>query len=779
MEECMKKFLLGILGATLVFGLILTGCESGTADPLSSDAALTSITVNGVEATLGTPAATWSATVPGLVGLPADKLANARVQVSPVGAGAIVYYKACKSGEIPDFVAESTFTFDYGDYLYIEVFSANHDNVLFYQVEIAEAVALINDVTVGGRSASGGTQLSGIPIPKFGNGVGTPGTAWNDENIVEGEVWYGTSQEGSEVTLEVTTKFASTNYQVATGDGSAAPVFAASSGKVTLTDGNFIYVHTSGEGGTQDAYYKIKLTAKDDNLALTSVTINNENMDIGQLGTHSFPGAEAYGNYSNGAELATTGNRSTYNAASLSALNSVTVVATPASQNAVVTYGHTTTERNYLIDFAASGTLGKLKAYEYIALEVTSELGEKGWYKFYAPISTPVVSSITVGSVMVTPGAMTVTPGTFGTTIGGSPAMVLVPPSEMGQSITLTPTLSEGFGGATVEYGFMTSGWGGPALPSTWQASGGFSDGIPSGTNVMIRVTDEDNLAGQQYYAILVAEDGPPPVDTVTIGAVGNSSSFSYDPFVTVTKLGTPNENISAVTAGAVTLKADQLVGPIRATAGAGITVTFAKTTGATPTDNDFVETTDGMYFPPYMETPPAPNYNFADGDAIWVKAVRGTYTNYYKINVTALTVSGPLLTDLLIQGDFDDATYAYGYTATATVGNPAATIESITTPGAVTLSAEKVNSEANAGGFFLVGTDDDATNSVYYTKTTGGAAPSDDAVWVTETSMDWFGMTIYIPPAMTGFANGDVLWARITSASITNYYKIIVTVVE
>jgi hypothetical protein len=293
----------------------------------------------------------------------------------------------------------------------------------------------------------------------------------------------------------------------------------------------------------------------------------------------------------------------------------------------------------------------------------------------------------------------------------------------------------------------------------------------------MLRVTDADNLAGVRYYAILVVQDGPPPVSTVTIGAVGNSSSFSYDPLVTVPNIGTPSDTIDNAVAGAVTLKANQTTGPIRATAGGGITVTFAKTTGAAPADGEFVETSAGMYFPGYFETPPAPDYTFADGDVIWVKAVRGEYTNYYKIAVTVLDVSGPLLTDLLIQGDFDQTFYTYGYTAVATVGKPSTVPGGVTAPGAVTLSAEKIASEANAGGLFLVGTDDDAANSVYYTKTTG-AVPGDGAEWVVETSMDFFGMTIYIPPAMTGFANGDVLWAKITDASsFTNYYKIVVTV--
>ncbi|MDR1215257.1 MAG: hypothetical protein LBK25_01085 [Treponema sp.] len=629
----MKRFLLGILGVTLVFGLMMTGCENGTADPLSSDAALKSITVNGVEATLGTPADTWSATEPGIVGLPQDKLTDAKVAVNPVGAGAKIYYVACKSGALPDFVEASTFTFDYGDSLYIEVFSANHDKVLFYQVEIAEAVALINDVTVGGRSASGGTELSGIPIPQFGNGVGKPGTSLDDPSLEEGEVWYGTSQEGTEVALEVTPKFASTQYLVATGSGSGEPAFEESSGKVTLTNGNFVYIYTTGEGGTQDAYYKIKLTAKDDNRTLTSVTINGDTMDIGQMGTHSFPGAEAYGNYSNGAELATTGNRSTYTAAALSNLSAVTVAATPASNKSTVTYGHATDERSYLVDFGTSGSLGKLKADEYIALEVTSELGDKGWYKFHTPLSS--VSSVSIGTSSITPGKYAVRNGTFGVNFTGTSPMVLVSPTELA-SASLTVTKAAGFENAVIEYALGTGG-----LPSTWSLT---PPAIADGVSVMIRVTDTANIGGSpsyegyQYFGILVVQDGPPSINTVGVGAVGSLASFSYEPLVTVTNLGTPGATINTAVAGSVTLQADQLSGPIQATAGAGITITFAKTDGTAPDDSSFTPTTGGgtfSYWPPYIDNPPTPSYDFANGDVIWVKAVRGSNTNYYKIVVT------------------------------------------------------------------------------------------------------------------------------------------------
>jgi hypothetical protein len=757
----MKRFLLGILGVTLVFGLMMTGCENGTADPLSSDAALKSITVNGVEATLGTPADTWSATEPGIVGLPQDKLTDAKVAVNPVGAGAKIYYVACKSGALPDFVEASTFTFDYGDSLYIEVFSANHDKVLFYQVEIAEAVALINDVTVGGRSASGGTQLSGIPIPKFGNGVGKPGTALDDPSLEEGEVWYGTSQEGTEVTLEVTPKFASTPYLVATGNGSGEPAFEESSGKVTLTSGNFIYIHTTGEGGTQDAYYKIKLTAKDDNRTLTSVTINGDTMDIGQMGTHSFPGAEAYGNYSDGAELATTGNRSSYTAAALSNLSAITVVATTASDKSTVTYGHATDERSYLVDFGDSGSLGKLKADEYIALEVTSELGEKGWYKFQTLL--PSISSVSVGTVTnITPGKYAIRNGTFGVNFTGTATVVLVPPDELASaSLTLTVTKATGFENATIEYGT------GNGLPSNWNST---PPAITDGLTVIIRVTDTTNIGGApsyegyQYFGVVIAKDGPPEITSLQVGAIFNWNTYGYDPVVLITNKGTSSADKDTVTAGSVVLTNSQAeeAMPILGTAGTGIDITFAKTTGAVPDDTEFEETIAPNYTSTFVHTP---SYNFADGDVIWVKAVRGSYTNYYKINVSVVDVSGSLLSSMPIQGDFNFMDFSYGYTATANLGKPAETLAGITTPGAVTLETAKVTS--NTGGLYTNGTA--GTNDTVSVARTTGADPVEE---------DWQTIVAMAEPPHYVFANNDILWVKVVNATEqTTYYKIVVTV--
>jgi hypothetical protein len=201
---------------------------------------------------------------------------------------------------------------------------------------------------------------------------------------------------------------------------------------------------------------------------------------------------------------------------------------------------------------------------------------------------------------------------------------------------------------------------------------------------------------------------------------------------------------------------------PILGTAGSGISLTFAKTTGAAPAEADFAETIAPNWVDIYAHTP---TYQFVDGDVIWVKAIRGIYTNYYKINVTVVDVSGPLLTDLLIQGDFDFISFSYGYTANANLGKPSATLADITTPGAVTLDAEKVNSNSN--GLYTNGTA--GTDDTVSVARTTGVAPVEE---------DWEAIVAMQEPPHYVFANNDILWVKVVNLEEqATYYKIVVTV--
>ncbi|MDR1902085.1 MAG: hypothetical protein LBQ88_07395 [Treponema sp.] len=674
-----KQKFFGILGCfMLVFALGLSGCDN-VADPLSSDAALTAISVNGVNAvSLGTPSADWGTVVAGYVVMPSDKVVNAPVAVTKAADDAIVYYNASKAGQVPEFVEESTFTFEYGDSLWVEVFSGNYDAVLIYKIDIRGQSPIINDITLNGRSATGGQHLSGIPYPQVGTGVGTPNASYSD--AVAGEVWFGTEEANIAQPLTVAAEEGTAFGYAVTDDAATVPTtFTPGSDTMSITpvDGKYLVLKANvpdAPNGGDTLYYKIKLVAKSADLRLKKVTIGGQTMfdDDGTIaqsimGTHSFPGSEGYGEYFNGAELqgfsrpgpqgpngmaayssdlgtALTGG-SVWSPTALSALGSVAVAAEAVSSSLDIKFGHTKIERDYGVtyDTANGGTLTDLIADEYIAIEVTSELGEKAWYKFW--VHVPAINlTATVGGSQVTLGQTKVRQSTFGPSIGQYSATPEVLVSDL-TSIAVNATKVTGFENATVEYGIAGSGWTGPTLPTVWTSTDPLTN-VQSGATIMIRVTDTDKIAGnpyfegQQYYSVIVRKTLT--AEDVRLTALQIGEYPGYGNGVPVTNLGTPNAALSSVVAGVVTLTTAQAttetmtatpaLGPnICFTVPEGVTGRVAETSGADPIEEDWREVTQGGTTYPQMI--------FADNDILWVECkatISDTeYVNYYKITVT------------------------------------------------------------------------------------------------------------------------------------------------
>ncbi|MDR3284856.1 MAG: hypothetical protein LBS97_06745 [Treponema sp.] len=908
-----KKTLWRMLGILLAFGLSVAGCEN-TADPLSSNATLTSVKVAGVTATLAEPNSDWltASENPGKVYLSITQMENAAVVATKGEGGQTVFYSNAKPGVMPYFGAEATLSFASRDFLFVEVYSANQDKYLIYAIQVIKTTPTITDISLAGRSATGGRLESGIPIPQFGTGVGTPGASWNDSAIVTGEIWFGASQAATAIPLVITTEDPATPYKIAVGPGTTEPSFAESEGTITPTDGSFLYIKAESlDAATPDpAYYKIKLVQKNDNRALTSVKIGTQTMGLGAMGTHSYPGSEAYGNYSNGAELAAA-NAGIWNWTDISGLNGVAIEVEAFNPALTFTFGQGINARDYAIDFQPLPTDKKvnLKVGAWIGIEVVSEIGEKGWYKFQVEDKS-VVTGIGIGSNSAVPGKMTVTPGTFGTTVAGTPGGLGITGVLTGANavtVTAPGLINPIFEARIGSTGAMPAAWNAVVLPSDIDTSVKSVNDVADSNVVWIRIS-ADNLGPVHYYTVSVLDSSIPPsitalniggtpsyvgvtggvnvvlsslgtpnadpdsaiagaitlatvtstnalitptlgsgtsfrvalttgstapaaesadwkapgqanpsltftdqsyfwielsragqklyykvfvtvqppteedakLESLGIGGILNFTTFSWDPIVVITNLGTPNNNINSVVAGSVTLTTAQAGGDfgqgafganatgVIGTPGTGVAVQYAKTTGTPPVTWDDVGVNEAYA--------PTPIYTYADDDVLWAKCTIGTFTRYYKIVITVPNVPGPLLTSLLIQGDFSDVTYTYGYTATPTLGKPATTTAGITTPGAVTLSATKVTDPVNAGGFYIVGT---ADATAHYARTSGGAAaPADESeAWVTETYMDFFGQLFAIPPAIAGFTNGDVLWARVKNDEFTTYYKIAVTV--
>ncbi|GHV28586.1 hypothetical protein AGMMS4952_12640 [Spirochaetia bacterium] len=787
-----KRKGLGIIGIALIFVFSLIGCQQ-VSDPLSSDAVVTEIKVAEVAATLKAPGTTSFGTELGVIYLSASQMQDAAIKVA-APEGAIIYYAAEKPSVDPYFGTTSVLTFEDGDILWVEVFSANHDEFWLYAVKVLSSQPTLSDITLAGRSATGGSLPSGIPIPAFGTGLGIPGTAWNDAAIQEGTVWFGTSQGGTPISLAVTRDIESTTWKAGVAAAGTEPAFAEVS-TITPVDGSFLYIETENPAGDK-AYYKIKLIAKNDDRSLASVTINGTSLTIGTMGTSSFPGDEAYGNYSNGAELATTDDRSTLAVTALTDLAAVTVAATPTAGSTTVVYGATEWERNYLITYSSSGSLGKLKDGGFIALEVTSEIGEKGWYKF-ATSSFPALTGVSVNAgTPVVPGITAISNGTFGLNVGGAPAadvsLIDTPPFT---SVSLSVTTETGFT-PTVEWGIMVNN----GMPATWTT--GALTNVPARSTILIRVIDEDNLAGplghenRQYYRVRVlppvsAEDAV--VASVNLGGTSDFGTGAVSGGINVPALGlgTPNATIGSVIAGAVTIT-DAIAAGASPYPGAPITVgtnitlganadsfQLAKTTGATPGVADW----EGVTYPYGPTWPVNPAFGpITDGDVLWIEVSAGPYKQYYKIvaTVQVLTASDAVLTALT--AGIDATTYMAIVTASS-LGTPAATIAGVTAPGAISFTAaQAVADDANypVGGGPSIGSTVGPFASIRLAKTTG-AAPADDA-WQSPTTVPLeifpgFVMDITINPTFGPLADNDVIFAEVKAGTFTNYYKIVVTV--
>jgi hypothetical protein len=845
--------------------LVMAGCPQ-EAEPLSSDATLSSITIAGVTAdSIGTPSEDWSTAVPGFVGLSTDKLASATVAVG-AAEGAKVFFAAGKFGQIPEFVTNSTFSFDYGDCLYIEVFSANLDKCNIYQIEIggstaaltaitvngktatlgtpnvnAEAVetgavylsksqlaspqvtvtksdtdlkvvygiapsgvipsfsesvptsfnaeyilfvgvslspvsnvykyyavALHNttpeiaDITLGGRSATGGTQLNGIPIQAYGSGVGTPGSTWNDASIVEGEVWFGSSQANSNLPLVVTPVVADT-VTVAVANVGVEPTGFANSPNITVINGSYLYIkaentYPSDNGGTtvETAYYKIKLAQKSDSKGINGVTIGGKPVVVGQMGTHSFPGSESYGSYTNGAELAANNG----GIASEVSLDSLQISLTGPT-NGSIGYGYTPgdNERNYLIDFSnTSGILTNVPNGAFIALEVTSELGEKGWYKFriYRGSIIATLSNLELGATDIT---SKVVPW-----LGTTPAVIVNGLSNLG---TVTGTKTDNR--ASVDYGL------GPLnaqnVPTGgWKTSGElFTATVPEGQTVYVRVTAEESSFTNTYSFALYTAAGVKATQaqiggTSAVDTKGNVTVTMNGP--TVTELNDIADSPAAIINGGVVELMDFVAAGVQSqtgnvvyvqsTVGTGLNYRVAKTSGAPPAEADWK--------PVEGSNPPAIAGPIANNDVLWIEVKGDTVTKYQKIVVTVKTSSAAdaEIATLNVGGSIDAKGNYTGGTAVTSLGTPAATAGAVTA-GSVTLTSTAAGAATVNAALTLV---QPAYASYTFAKTAG-----------TEPTI-WQSLGQETNPSFEGpIVNGEALWFKVTLKDFVNIYKIVVTV--
>ncbi|GHV29148.1 hypothetical protein AGMMS4952_14370 [Spirochaetia bacterium] len=375
----------------------LTGCP----DPveLSSTATVASVTVAGKTVTLGTPSMDWmeakDSAKSGSVYLTSAQMSNAEVVVAKGQNGQKVFLAQALPSVMPDFDDRVTqFSFDPGDYLWVEVFSENHDDYKLYAIQVRTSTPTVLDVSLGGRSAVGGITLNGEPIKQYGTGLGAHNT--DLAAAAEGEIWFGSDQAGQSLAIAAVPEDPDTIILYATGVAGAAAGSLFPSGytnpaTVTVTNGNYLYIKSVSADAVngETVFYKLKLVAKNVDLTIGDVTIKGDNgtpvsFIPGVMGTEGFGGGE---NHRSGAELSGSGARNI----SATPVTNVTVAIGTKAPTSVIRYGRTDffnaqedvpSAGHKLLTYQTSNVLADIVSLDYIAVEVTNELGDKGWYAF-------------------------------------------------------------------------------------------------------------------------------------------------------------------------------------------------------------------------------------------------------------------------------------------------------------------------------------------------------------------------------------------------------------
>lgn len=437
----MRKTLLAIPAVLLVFSLVLAGCPA--AGVLSSNASVSGLKVAGIAAlSLGTPSMDWmqAAEDPGHVFVGGGALNDALVEVETT-AGATVFLAQAKINVQPYFVSDDTFSFESEDFLFVEVFSENHDQYTIYAVVVHSRNPGLADMTLDGRSAMGGKTTEGRPIVSFG-ALGTPASS-PDAITDEGTISFNEVSIGSSLPITLSPEVSSATVRVTSAAPGAVPVFSgpffgADNGvvsglNVVATDGSYLYIEVKGDSSYGElSYYKLKMIAKKNDRSLSAAKfvwydgntkLGEYPLGIGTMGTQSFSGGENYGNYDNGAEVeGGSGTSQTMPASSTSIMTlyddaggqrppanfRLTLEIEGTDPDLQVAFDYTKNQRSqpeFIIPGPNGiGDFGKLIGFYWIAVEVTSPMGEKGWYKFGSRIGSENadIGSIKINGVTLT-----------------------------------------------------------------------------------------------------------------------------------------------------------------------------------------------------------------------------------------------------------------------------------------------------------------------------------------------------------------------------------------
>jgi len=306
---------------------------------------------------------------------------------------------------------------------------------------------------------------------------------------------------------------------------------------------------------------------------------------------------------------------------------------------------------------------------------------------------------------------------------------VTIPYSQKDEAVFI-PAFASGSAGAKVT-AYLGDDTGGGEYVALVKEGYEFSE---ENTTLWVRVISEDGKKTNFYKIVVEVEEekvdlqSGAELESATLGGIAAT-------------LGTPDEEIEAVTAGSVTLAFDN---------NKGVKFEFDLKT-------DSSEATVTVRLNGSEDHIPE-DYNFQNGDFLLIKVVSedGKKTNFYKINVTVedepyVPQSGAELASATLGSEV------------VTLGAPADKIEDIIKEGWVTLEFD--NSENVKFEFDLKTDSDKATVTV---RLNGGEEPDASEIGNNPDT------TILNPN------NNDILWVKVVAQNgDTNFYKIVVTVKE
>jgi hypothetical protein len=510
-----KKALWGIPALVLVLSLVFTGCPTPTIDQvkLSSNPALTAISIAEVEAAIGTPAAAWNSAqlVAGEVTLTPTQAQDAVIAIVKEDEDAKPHYSKVSGSNPPYFDAEPILSLADGDSVYVRVYSANLDAVLYYKVDVR---VLQSDADLAGLTIAGDAV-------DYGDAYKDPAFTQKADEDIENPVF-------GELLLSHAQATAGVDFVAEAGRGVVVS-YAKNTGEYAATssfqfaNGDELKIRLVAEDGETTRYYKILVAVINTDFGLASVTIGFfTGIEPGTPGTTA-SGAASKTLYS---ETALT-NAAVSAVASDAAYASVayavvdTATATPLKFESNVTY---------------NSAVGGVK---YLIIRVIAENGDCRFYKFHVAVGR---SGNSITGLTITQGAVAYTPISIGTPA----AAANVPTADRGligvNALSGTSTIAvEGLSeGASAAWAVANATTGAPTTYATGAVT--FS---ATNTNLVIRVTAE-NGAIQYYRFVAHVRSATATASALTVGGITGSLGT-----------GVANSNVPS-NAGAVDLSAAQ-----------------------------------------------------------------------------------------------------------------------------------------------------------------------------------------------------------------------------